>query len=53
MAERGKPVELLPSKEGQPIVRKAYGLAGKGCPRKRKPPCNEGDTGLKHDPTRK
>ncbi len=44
MAERGKPVELLPG--GQSIVRKTYGSAGKGCSRKQMPLCNEVDTGL-------
>jgi hypothetical protein len=41
MAERGKPVKLLLSKEGQLIVRKTYGFAGKGCSKKQMLICNE------------
>jgi len=43
LTKQGKPVTLPP---GKPAVRLVHGVAGKGCPRKRTPGCNDRDSGV-------
>ncbi len=49
-AERGKPVSLP---LGKRAARQADGGAGRGCRKKRTPPCNEADRGSESAPARK